>query len=693
MIFHELKMDVTPGVVPTIVHVKQYQTDLHLQLELYSRYGDISFENTPTVTIRGTKPDGTGFTKTGYVYDTSDATVTVGFFVEEQMTVVAGRIPYEIILEGENEDETLKTISATFYLEVQRAAMDADTIVQDSEGREFEAVVQQMVDEYLDDHPEITTTVQDGSITEAKLASAVVSAYKNSNYTIPNGTITEAMLSTAVKNAYKNSNYTIADGSVAKAKLATDAVSYIESMKEYIDDKIYSISNRTVYAEKMKDGGFSYVDYARKTKSFFTNNSEVYVWLQSACYIDSIDKVILGFVKTDYSAGILVKYDFATDTVISRSSAVSFGHMNDMTYNPTTGKLYVATMDTGTYAYKIVVVNPSNLSFETSISINDNTSTNYSISQLSYDRRNDLYYAVVSGAILKILDTSFNVLQSVELQEPSEIGITGLTAQGSVCIAGDFWVMYQDVDNVYFFSYDLSSGNIYRYQKYPNVMYHEECEGATIAGNTMYSFGAYYDNVLIRAYDIGTASSTQPTLQNSGILLGASADLNEVKSPGKYFSPDATYTAGFSHTPSELGSGFSMYVLNQGQDWIVQILIENSVRGKIYLRARDAQATWGAWLLNHKEVVSSTAISENGTYQIPPEMMDYHHITVACNRNYYFGSVTIPVASIKQGDVANGTICMSDMTHYWTLKINSSGLITVTSLNNVTAPYIRLLAS
>ena len=224
MIFHEFKMDVTPGIVPTVIHVKQYQTDLHLRVELYSRYGDVTFDSTPTVTIRGTKPDGVGFTKSGYVWTTSSTSVTAGFFVDEQMTAIAGHIPYEIVLEGENEDETLKTISATFYLDVQRAAMDADTITGDSDIREFETVVQQMVDEYLDDHPEKTTTVTPGSIDEEKLASSVVRDYKNSNYTISPGSIEESMLSTAVKNAYKNSNFTLGQNAVHTDNIANNEV-------------------------------------------------------------------------------------------------------------------------------------------------------------------------------------------------------------------------------------------------------------------------------------------------------------------------------------------------------------------------------------------------------------------------------------------------------------------------------------
>ena len=398
---------------------------------------------------------------------------------------------------------------------------------------------------------------------------------------------------------------TVADGSVGKVKLGTTSIEYIESMKTgaeaAIDDKVYTISDITFYAEKMKSASFSYTDFRRTTKTLFTDtSSEVYKWLQSACYVDSLEHIILGFCKppvddsSEIEVGILVEYNVYSNTVVRRSSELSLGHMNDITYNPNTGKMYVATMNGGDYASKIAIVDPETLTIVDYEDVQD------SISQISYDRRNEVYYTVGSGFTLKVYNEEFSALKTVVLQTPEDIGIYDkrgepLTAQGSICINGDFWIIYQDYDDVYFFSYDLDTGDIYRYQNYPNMMYHEECECVALIDNTMYSFGAYYDNVFIRTYDIGTSSSNQPTLQNSGIEILAGTDLNTIKAPGKYFSPDVTRSEGLSNIPLGIASGFSLYVLQQAQDWVIQIIVETSEDYRIFSRKMNRSNVWQNW--------------------------------------------------------------------------------------------------
>ena len=80
----------------------------------------------------------------------------------QQMTAVAGRQPYEITI----TDPTGKMITATFILDVQRAALDADTVESDSVIRDIGVAVEEYiednpsvvgdsVDEYIADHPEV----------------------------------------------------------------------------------------------------------------------------------------------------------------------------------------------------------------------------------------------------------------------------------------------------------------------------------------------------------------------------------------------------------------------------------------------------------------------------------------------------------------------------------------------------------
>ena len=254
MISQTHRLDVVPGGVTTVVHVKQYQTDERLVFELFSRFGDFEISAAYTeCTVRGTKADGNGYLANA-TCDPSNNSVTVQ--LTEQITAVAGLQPYELTV----TDSTGRMITATFYLDVQRAALDADTIIADSEIRDLETMIQDLVDQYLADHPEITTTVQDGSITEAKLSSAVISAYKNSNWTIPNGTITEAMLSTAVQSAYKNSNFSISDGSITTSKLASNAVTSAK------------IGSGAVTAEKIGSGAVTTAKLGDDVKNHYSRD-------------------------------------------------------------------------------------------------------------------------------------------------------------------------------------------------------------------------------------------------------------------------------------------------------------------------------------------------------------------------------------------------------------------------------------
>ena len=121
MLEYTIDLDVTPGGIPQIIHVKQYQTDAVLQFNLWSSKGDLSIGSVSDCAIRGTKSDGNGYSVSAS-YSSTNRCVTA--HLTAQMTAVAGKQPFELTL----TDSTGKMITATFYLAVQRAAMDMDTL-------------------------------------------------------------------------------------------------------------------------------------------------------------------------------------------------------------------------------------------------------------------------------------------------------------------------------------------------------------------------------------------------------------------------------------------------------------------------------------------------------------------------------------------------------------------------------------
>lgn len=124
------QLDMSPGAVSPVVHVSQYDSDFTIVFTLYCTDGTFTLESGTTAEIRGTKKSGTGYSATATV-NISAKTVTVTG--HKQMTAVAGDNIYEITLyKGSKE---LNSIN--FVLAVERAAMDQDTVTDETVIREF----------------------------------------------------------------------------------------------------------------------------------------------------------------------------------------------------------------------------------------------------------------------------------------------------------------------------------------------------------------------------------------------------------------------------------------------------------------------------------------------------------------------------------------------------------------------------
>ena len=110
------KLDMSPHGIPQVIHVSQYDSDFSIQFKLYASVGTLSIESGTTAEIRGTKGSGTGYSASATL-NTSNGTVTVAG--SEQMTAVAGRNTFEIVLKKSG-----KVLgSANFILLVERAAL------------------------------------------------------------------------------------------------------------------------------------------------------------------------------------------------------------------------------------------------------------------------------------------------------------------------------------------------------------------------------------------------------------------------------------------------------------------------------------------------------------------------------------------------------------------------------------------
>ena len=126
------KLNVSPYAAPLVIQIKQYTSDFALKLQLYSTVGDLDIPAGATTKIRGTKRDGNGYeltgTRIGHTCTFSGTKAQM-----QQMTAAHGRCVFEVVVEHDGKE----LITANFYLEVQRAAMDAGTVTSESIIEEF----------------------------------------------------------------------------------------------------------------------------------------------------------------------------------------------------------------------------------------------------------------------------------------------------------------------------------------------------------------------------------------------------------------------------------------------------------------------------------------------------------------------------------------------------------------------------
>ena len=127
MITTQIELDVSPGGIAPVIHVSQYDTGSRtLQFNLIATAGDLILPTGTKAEIRGTKPDGNGFS-----YDALINGKTVTADVTEQMTAAAGKAVCEIVLytgmpareDAEASSDFTQLCTANFILYVERAAL------------------------------------------------------------------------------------------------------------------------------------------------------------------------------------------------------------------------------------------------------------------------------------------------------------------------------------------------------------------------------------------------------------------------------------------------------------------------------------------------------------------------------------------------------------------------------------------
>lgn len=126
MLLQKIRLDMIPGGVPVVVDASQYDNGLRvLQFTLGTGSYPYTIEQGAVVSVRGTKPDNTGFEYPC----TIESENVISVPIHTQMTVLAGLIPCEVRV---LKNDTLIG-SANFVLRVEKAAMADDIEISETD--------------------------------------------------------------------------------------------------------------------------------------------------------------------------------------------------------------------------------------------------------------------------------------------------------------------------------------------------------------------------------------------------------------------------------------------------------------------------------------------------------------------------------------------------------------------------------
>lgn len=178
-IIQEFNLDLFPGERPPKVKVSQYDSGTNRVLRAYLYVdGEPFIVNGGTLaTVEGTNEEGTTYREACTMSGATSVPGYVEFPLTDAMTSIEGKVRSKVTI------RTNGTIIGTgsFTLYVDKAAVTPDAVINETgfvddiaqalaQVLSGEDYVGEAVSDWLDAHPEATTTVEDGSITYDKLA-------------------------------------------------------------------------------------------------------------------------------------------------------------------------------------------------------------------------------------------------------------------------------------------------------------------------------------------------------------------------------------------------------------------------------------------------------------------------------------------------------------------------------------------
>lgn len=211
----EIDLNLTPSGVMPVVHLKQYDRESRtITCTVYDGSVLFSAPSGASATIRGTKPDHTGFE---YSANISGSMVT--FTVQTQMTVLAGDVPAEIRITSGSQ--ILGT--ATIILRVEKAALSSDTDISETEL----PLIEDQAKKYMNAAASSASAAAASESAAASSASSAASSQKIATDAASRASISESNAKSSESNAETSANQASASQKAASDSATSAAASAV----------------------------------------------------------------------------------------------------------------------------------------------------------------------------------------------------------------------------------------------------------------------------------------------------------------------------------------------------------------------------------------------------------------------------------------------------------------------------------
>ena len=422
------------------------------------------------------------------------------------------------------------------------------------------------VNQWLDDHPEATTTIEDGSITKEKLNDSLLNEVENFYYTpeyfgaVGDGTTDDTaafrqlLESDVTPVLIPNKSYLISEPVISRKKTVVDIGIYTDTAP--IIPNIALINNQ-------RNIGY---------KTTITTSTQMYV--EACCFNTKTRKLIAAL--NDYSTNPATTrlYVIDPDTyAIENQYQYPFSTVNAISYNADTDQIIVACIAVDHYQNPgCQVVNASTMAWMGQLNAPDNHpyyfyNNDHKIwARVSY--MNDTY-------TLRLYDTSWNLLDTKNFYTPSEA-----SQQDGEFFGSKFYqVMWTSI-----LVFDICTGEIYRI----GTKSMEELEGITFVNDQGFMIGHNVsDNNHEHIYTVSLNSTDAVTYERftENTIPIVDTDLEKITAEGKYevsfTSNDLATIANTYHVPEGCEAGIlEMEVICDDQlDVIATVQTFTSTKG------------------------------------------------------------------------------------------------------------------